>query len=119
MPCRDYWSDTYDTKRNHEATILKERCDQLARIACKAMYALEQLDPELKSFKDHESRKWWADHKKADQARLEKEQKESAKRVAKQKLVKEALSKLTPEEIEAFGLNVKVKTRAKSFKIEY
>lgn len=119
MPCRDYWSDQkFDTRKN-EVGILKERCDELARIACKAMYALEQLDPELKSFKDRESRKWWADHKKADQERIEQEQKALAKRVAKQKLVKEALSKLTPEEIEAFGLNVKVKTRDKSYKIEY
>jgi thiamine pyrophosphate-dependent acetolactate synthase large subunit-like protein len=97
------------SRKTVEVIALKSECDRLARIACKAITALEQLDPELKTFKDRDSRKWWADHKKADAARIAKEEKEKAKREAEEKLRKEALAKLTPEEIKAFGLDKKGK----------
>lgn len=108
MPCRSYESDWFDssTSRNIEAVKLKVEADKLARIACKAMYALEKLDPEFKSLKDQESRHWWAKHKVADQKRLANEAKEKAKKAEAAKLRKEALSKLTPEEIKAFGIKV-------------
>jgi thiamine pyrophosphate-dependent acetolactate synthase large subunit-like protein len=116
MPCISYdteWARDYSASRNTrnsaEVMLLKQECDRLARIACKAITTLEQLDPELKNFKDRESRKWWSDHKKADAARIAKEEKEKTKREAEEKLRKEALSKLTPEEIAAFGLNKKGK----------
>lgn len=108
MPCRSYDTDWFDTgkpTRNLEALTLKTECDKLARIACKAMYALEKLDPELKSFKDQESRKWWTKHKKDDQERIEKEAKEKTKREEEARLREQALAKLTPEEIQAFGLD--------------
>ena len=115
MPCL-----SYDTQWVHEPTragrntvevvALKKECDRLARIACMAITELEKLDPELKNFKDRAARKWWADHKKADAARIAKEEKEKAKLEAAEKLRKEALAKLTPEEIEAFGLG---KTKSK------
>ena len=111
MPCVSYdteWVHTHP-RRSHTEIALKSECDRLARIACKAMYALEKIDPELKSFKDQESRKWWAKHKKDDQARIEKAQKEKAKKEAEEKLRREALAKLTPEEIMAFGLDKKGK----------
>lgn len=114
MPCLSYDTQwVHDPARSVRKTVevvaLKSECDKLARIACKALTALEKLDPELKSFKDQESRKWWAAHKKADQERIEKEQKEKAKKEAEEKLRKQALAKLTPEEIEAFGLDKKGK----------
>lgn len=112
MPCRSYdtdWVGAVTRVSMSEAKELKEECDKLARIACKAMYAIEQLDPELKSFKDTESRRWWAKHKKADQEREAKEQKEQIKKAEAEKLRKQALAKLTPEEIEAYGLNKKGK----------
>lgn len=113
MPCRSYDTDWVDDRVYRvtvsEAKELKEECDKLARIACKAIYALEQLDPELKSFKDTESRRWWAKHKKADKEREAKELQAQAKRVEAEKLRKQALAKLTPEEIEAYGLNKKGK----------
>lgn len=114
MPCRSYETDWFDSDRRYRVTLteaknLKDEADKLARIACKAIYALEQLDPDLKTFKDQESRKWWAKHKKDDQARIEKEAKEQAKKAEADKLRTEALAKLTPEEIEAYGLNKKGK----------
>jgi hypothetical protein len=109
MPCRSYESDWFDPSRSrsHEAMVLKQECDKLARIACKAITLLEQLDPGLKSFKDTESRKWWVAHQKADKARIEKEAKEQAKLDEQEKLRQAALAKLTPEEIAAFGLQKK------------
>ena len=106
MPCMSYETEWFHSnpRRTHTETALKTECDKLARIACKAMTLLEQLDPELKSFKDTESRKWWADHKKADKARMDREAKEKAKLEEQEKLRQAALAKLTPEEIKAFGL---------------
>lgn len=109
MPCMSYDTEwVHDPARTARKTVeviaLKQECDRLARIACQAMYALEQLDPELKTFKDRESRKWWSGHKKADLARIEKELKEKAKLEEQERIRSEALAKLTPEEIEAFGL---------------
>lgn len=114
MPCLSYdteWAHSAprSTQNTREVALLKAECDRLARIACGAMTALEQLDPELKTFKDRESRKWWSDHKKADAARIAKEEKEKAKKAEEERLRKEALAKLTPEEIAAFGLNKKGK----------
>lgn len=107
MPCLSYETEWFHQSRirSHTEVVLKQECDKLARIACKAMAQLEQLDPELKIFKDTEVRKWWSDHKKADKARMEKEAKEKAKLEEQEKTLNEALAKLTPEEIEAFGLN--------------
>lgn len=114
MPCLSYdtqWvhDETRAVRKTVEVVALKSECDKLARIACKALYALEKLDPELKSFKDQESRKWWAKHKKDDQERIAKEQKEKAKKELEEQLRKQALAKLTPEEIAAFGLDKKGK----------
>lgn len=109
MPCMSYdteWvhDDSRASRNSTEVMILKQECDRLARIACRAITALEQLDPELKTFKDRESRKWWSDHKKADAARIAKEEKEKAKLAEQERIRKEALAKLSKEEIEAFGL---------------
>lgn len=114
MPCLSYDTEwvrepARASRNTVEVVALKHECDRLARIACRAMAALEKIDPELKNFKDQESRKWWAKHKKDDQARIEKEQKEKAKKELEDKLRKEALAKLTPEEIAIFGLDKKGK----------
>jgi hypothetical protein len=92
-------------KKTVEVVALKNECDRLARIACKALTALETHDPELKGFKDRETKTWWKAHKKADAERVAKEEKEKAKKAEQDRLRKEALAKLTPEEIEAFGLD--------------
>ena len=109
MPCISYDTEWIrsNPRRTSNETALKNECDRLARIACKAMTLLEQLDPELKNFKDTESRKWWSDHKKADKARMDKEAKEKAKIDEQERLREAAMAKLTPEEIQAFGLKLK------------
>ena len=52
MPCISYDTEWVSTnpRRTHTETVLKIECDRLARIACKAMATLEQLDPELNNF---------------------------------------------------------------------
>lgn len=109
---------SYDTEwfhqsrnRSYESLVLKQECDKLARIAAKAITALEQYDPDLKSFDDQESRKWWASHRKAAKLRTEQEATEKAKQAQESQMRKDALSKLTPEEIEAFGLTSKKKKK--------
>jgi len=124
MPCLSYETEwvhdvTRSGKRTPEITFLKNECDRLARIACNAITALEQLDPELKTFKDRDSRKWWSDHKKSDQARIAKEEKEKAKLEAQEKMRKEALAKLTPEEIEVFGLGKSKSKKTASDRVKW
>lgn len=111
MPCLSYDTEWFDSKRsrNTEAIKLKAECDKLARIACKAMTALEKTDPEFKSIKDQETRKWWAVHQKADQERVAKEEKQKAKKEEADKIRQAALAKLTPEELEVMGLSKKGK----------
>lgn len=105
MPCRDYESDNYaSNNRSGTVIILKTQADRLARIACNAMKALEAGTPLTKLLEDKEVAVWWTAHKKADEKdRLSKEKaKEKAATLAK--LKKEAASKLTDEELAAFGL---------------
>jgi hypothetical protein len=110
MPCRSYDTDWFDIKKptsNIEAINLKLEADRLAKMLCKAMTSLEKVDPELKTFKDQETKRWWTKHKNDDKDRREKEAKEKAKKELDEKLRQQALSKLTPEEIELFGLGKK------------
>lgn len=107
MPCRDYESDSWGRVGGiapSDYNKLKDQADRLARIACKAMYALENDSPLDELMEDAEIAKWWPAHKKADEARKKKEEAEKLKRAEELKLKKAALAKLTPEEIEAFGL---------------
>ena len=107
MPCRDYESDYMVSNPRHDfSQPLKQRADLLARVACRALSALEKFDPELKSVKDTELRKFWAEHKKHEAKRIADEEKEKARKLETTKLRKAALSKLTPEEIKAFGIKV-------------
>ena len=110
MPCRSYESDWVHeaaraSRKTVEVVALKNECDRLARIACRAMDALEKLG-ELDMIKDAESRAWYAKHKKADAERIAKETAEKAKKIEENKLRKSALAKLTAEEIKAFGIKV-------------
>lgn len=99
MPCRDYESDGWGVSRS--APNLKEQMDKLARIACKAMTELvEQGKGDFLLLRDDEVRDWWEQHQIADrQAREAREKKEREVRIRK-----EAISKLTPEEIKILGI---------------
>lgn len=113
MPCMSYdteWAHeaARRVKHSHEIVLLKTECDKLARIACKALAVIEQTDPKLESVGlSRTDKAWWTAHKKADAARIAKEEKELAKKREQARLRMEALAKLTPEEIAAIGVKAK------------
>lgn len=108
MPCMSYdsgWANDRSYSNNREIKALKAEADKLARIACQALTALEQMDSDASILHtDSELTRWWDAHKKADAARLDKERKEKEKKAKQARLRKEALAKLTAEERELFGL---------------
>ena len=96
MPCR-----SYEDEDNHEVEKLRRQVDKLARIACKAMGALEKEGKEdFLLLKDDEVRIWWKNHKIADA----KAAAEKAERVRVAKIKKEAMSKLSDEERKVLGI---------------
>lgn len=101
MPCRDYEDDRAYHDYDSEVRALKKQNDRLARIACKAMTALEELEKEdFLLLKDDEVRTWWLKHKEADaKARAEAEEKARRDRIKK-----EAIAKLTEEERKILGI---------------
>jgi hypothetical protein len=104
MPCRDYEDDYRTVNDSREKAELRKQNDRLARIACKAMTALEEAGQEdFLLLKDEEVREWWAKHKEADaKAKAEREEKARIARIKK-----EALAKLSTEERKALGIKVK------------
>lgn len=105
MPCQSYddnWR-SYDSDRN-KIKELKSQADMLARIACKALQALEDMGTEdFILLKDDEVRTWWAEHKEADRKARAAEEAKRVRAEAK----KIALSKLTDEEKVLLGLKKK------------
>ena len=102
MPCRDY-EDDYRVHDAYDSEIksLKKQNDRLARIACKAMTALEKDGhADFLLLEDDEVREWWKKHKEAD-AKAKAEHEEKA-RLALVK--KEALAKLSAEERKVLGI---------------
>lgn len=98
MPCRSYEDDYLQV-----ASDTREQNNKLARIACSALNAFNEADPEACAKflgKNHEAHTWWEGHKVADAA----EKARVAKEKAEKKLAKAALAKLTPEERKALGL---------------
>lgn len=113
MPCRDYESDSWGYDNSAEVRKLKAQADKLARIACKAMDALEELEQEdFLLLKDDEVRQWWQAHKEADR----KEKARVAERERRERVKAEALARLSAEEKELLGLAKpsKKKSSAKS-----
>lgn len=100
MPCRDYESDNWDY--SSENRKLKLQADKLARIACKAMDALEANGIEdFLLLKDNEVREWWAQHKEADR----REKARIAEKERRERVKAEALARLSSEEKELLGLS--------------
>ena len=76
----------------------------LARIACKAMNALEEMGKEdFLLLKDQEVREWWEVHKAEDLKRAKAE----AKKLRLAQVKRDAIAKLTPEELKVLGIKVK------------
>lgn len=107
MPCRDY-ETSYNNGPSYTETRLKEQCDRLARIACKAMTALEKDGhADFLLIKDDEVRTWWEQHKEADRKRMEEEARKKAERAEKKRLKQikaELLERLTEDERKALGI---------------
>ena len=99
MSYNDDWrSEPSDERKIKE---LKAQADKLARIACKALNALEAMEKEdFLLLKDNEVREWWAEHKEADRRAREAEERKQALKAAKAR----AMAKLSDEEKVLLGL---------------
>ena len=102
MPCRDYYSDSWTNSRSDASERrLKAQADKLARIACKALQALQDMGKEdFLLLKDDEVREWWQQHQEADRKAREAEELKQRRKEAKAR----AMSKLTDEEKVLLGL---------------
>jgi hypothetical protein len=102
MPCQSYddnWR-SYDSDRD-KVKELKNQADKLARIACKALNALEAMGKEdFLLLKDDEVRAWWTEHKEADRKAREAERIKQERKEAKAR----AMAKLTDEDKILLGL---------------
>ncbi len=104
MPCMSYETEWARSSNDREVKQLKVQADKLARIACKALDALEAMGKEdFLLLKDDEVRTWWAEHKEADRKAREAAEAKRVRAEAK----KLALSKLTDEEKVLLGLKKK------------
>ncbi len=96
MPCM-----SYDDRADYSDREWKRKTDMLARIACRALQALEDMGKEdFLLLKDDEIREWWGRHKEADRAAREAEEAKRLKKEAKERL----LARLTDEEKVLLGL---------------
>lgn len=101
MPCMSYDTNWASSSNDREIKILKQECDKLARIACKAMTELvEQGKADFLVLRDDEVSTWWTKHQEDD--RKAREAKEEKARRAKIK--REALAKLSDEEKKILGI---------------
>lgn len=101
MPCMSYDTNWARTSTDRDVKALKKEADKLARIACKALQALEDMGKEdFLLLKDDEIRVWWAAHKEADRAAREAERVKQERKEAKERV----LARLTDEEKALLGL---------------
>ena len=101
MPCMSYDTNWAKSSSDRDIRRLKAEADKLARIACTALQALEDMGKEdFILLKNDEIRKWWQDHKEADRAHRAAEEEKQRRKEAKER----AMSKLTDEEKILLGL---------------
>jgi hypothetical protein len=104
MPCQSY-EDPRDTVNEREIR------DRLARIACKALTALEELGDagglEFILLQDKEIADWWRQHKEEDRRAKAIEEAKRKRLEAERELQEKRArikAKLTPEEIRILGV---------------
>jgi len=95
MPCMSYDDDPGYNNRQW-----KTKTDMLARIACNALSALEDINPAHPVFFDTEVSEWWNAHKEADA----KAQAAKAEGLRRAQVKADALAKLTAEERKVLGV---------------
>ena len=104
MPCMSYDTNWANRSSDRDIKVLKKEADKLARIACKALQALEDMGREdFLLLKDDEVRTWWAAHKEADRKARAAEEEKQRRKEAKERV----LAKLTDEEKVLLGLKKK------------
>jgi len=110
MPCMSYddgaTRDAINSGRLAEAMVtmnaLLKNNDTLARIACKVLDRVSLSEDMFRELmKDKEIAEWYTRHKNEDK----KQQKMKELQNAKEVLKKQAVAKLSPEELAAFGLD--------------
>ncbi len=101
MPCMSYDTNWARSSNDSDIRRLKKEADKLARIACKALQALEDMGKEdFLLLKDDETRIWWAAHKEADRVAPEAERVKQERKEAKERV----LARLSDEEKILLGL---------------
>ncbi len=109
MPCRSYEDDNNRVQDSRQVeqvrmamdSLLKNN-DKLARIACKVLDKVSLSDEMFRELmQDKEIAEWYTNHKKEDEKQRKMRELQNAKEVLK----KQALAKLSPEELAAFGLD--------------
>ena len=108
MPCRSYDDEpSYSSSGSRET---QNKMDMLARMACRALTALETInvsgnDPVINEvLTDSEIKVWWPKHKAADAAEQERKRKVAEAAADLVKAKKAALAKLTKEEKKILGI---------------
>ena len=101
MPCMSYDTNWARSSTDRDIKRLKTEADKLARIACRALQALEDMGKEdFLLLKDDEVRTWWVAHKEADREARAAEEAKQQKKLAKERI----LARLTDEEKIILGL---------------
>ena len=101
MPCMSYDTNWAKSSSDRDIKRLKQEADKLARIACKALAALEDMGKEdFLLLKDDEIRVWWSAHKEADRKARAEAQAKQERKEAKERV----LARLTEEEKILLGL---------------
>jgi hypothetical protein len=108
MPCRDYESDS-ESANPWEARVerMQKKIDRLARIACRAMEALEKVAPTDAVFNIDEQAAWWRDHKIADAKAMAEQREIDIAAWARQEVAEKkraALAKISKEDRILLGL---------------
>jgi hypothetical protein len=110
MPCRDYESDREsETANPWEARVerMQKKIDRLARIACRAMEALEKVAPTDAVFNIDEQAAWWRNHKIADAKAMAEQREIDIAAWARQEVAEKkraALAKISKEDRILLGL---------------
>ena len=104
MPCMSYDDDWKSYSPSVGTNMLKAQADMLARIACRALEALESGSGAEAVLADKEIKAWWSKHKKADRAAQAQRDREAKKQAELEALRQSGMAKLTQEELEVFKL---------------
>lgn len=114
MPCQDYTST--DEYNDRERARVQKRLNHLSQMLCGLCTVVERrtnLETRHLIDKVPSLRSWWEEHKMADAIREAKEQAESVEKKRMKKLVRDAVNKLSDEELKALGVQVIPRVRLK------